>query len=216
MSIGSNGETARTERKALSKEDDAKLIFGVAFSLRKLVQQLAGEENRYVSKVWYFGHHWLSLQLSSFISYRTGEYKLHYYETPTRMKFVMLTDTKTNNLRIALHQIWANLYVEYVVKNPLSPSEHQGGVGVANELFEQGLERFVVCAETVDYRMLLSDDTTGHCVGIIPKKSHFEHVSCRLVKFIKLASCISNTAVQSIALHGSRSRSSTIGPRFRT
>jgi hypothetical protein len=84
------------------------------------------------------------LTFSSFISYRTGEYKLHYYETPTRMKFVMLTDTRTNNLRIALHQIWANLYVEYVVKNPLSPFEHKGGVGVANELFEQGLERFVV------------------------------------------------------------------------
>jgi len=65
------------------------------------------------------------------MSYRTAEYKLHYYETPTKLKFVMLTDTKTNNLRIALHQIWANLYVEYVVKNPLSP-------------FEQGLERFVV------------------------------------------------------------------------
>jgi trafficking protein particle complex subunit 1 len=60
------------------------------------------------------------------------------------MKFVMLTDTKTNNLRVALHQIWANLFVEYVVKNPLSPIEHRGGVGVANELFEQALERFVV------------------------------------------------------------------------
>ena len=60
------------------------------------------------------------------------------------MKFVMLTDTKTTNLRIALHQIWANLYVEYVVKNPLSPVEHPGGVGVANELFEQSLQRFIV------------------------------------------------------------------------
>lgn len=82
---------------------------------------------------------------TSFISYRTAEYKLHYYETPTKMKFVMVTDTKTNNLRVALHQIWANLFVEYVVKNPLSPIEHSGGVGVANELFEQALERFVVC-----------------------------------------------------------------------
>lgn len=58
----------------------------------------------------------------------------------------MVTDTKTNNLRVALHQIWANLFVEYVVKNPLSPIEHTGGVGVANELFEQALERFVVCS----------------------------------------------------------------------
>ncbi|KAF2404639.1 putative TRAPP complex subunit [Trichodelitschia bisporula] len=122
--IANSGEPAPPQRKGLSREDDAKLIFGAIFSLRKLVQRLGGEDNH-------------------FLSYRTGEYKLHYYETPTRMKFVMVTDTKSNNLRVALHQIWANLYVEYVVKNPLSPIEHAGGVGVANELFEQGLERFV-------------------------------------------------------------------------
>ncbi|KAF1983358.1 snare-like protein [Aulographum hederae CBS 113979] len=122
--ITSNGESTAGGRRVLSKEDDAKLIFGTIFSLRNLAQRLGGEEN-------------------NFISYRTNEYKLHYYETPTRIKFVMVTDTKMNNLRVALHQIWANLYVEYVVKNPLSPQEHAGGVGVANELFEEGLERFV-------------------------------------------------------------------------
>ena len=80
-----------------------------------------------------------------FISYRTGEYKLHYYETPTSLKFVMLTDVRTSdNLRVVLHQIWANLYVEYVVRNPLSPIEHPKGLGVNNELFEMGLDRFVV------------------------------------------------------------------------
>jgi trafficking protein particle complex subunit 1 len=34
--------------------------------------------------------------------------------------------------------------VEYVVKNPLSPVEHPGGVGVNNELFEAALGQFVV------------------------------------------------------------------------
>ena len=122
----------------------------------------------------------------SFISYRTGHYKLHYYETPTSLKFVMVTDTKTNNLRIVLHQIYVGLYVEYgelgvvylllnllryenlewigarkvrgtlpldmranareilVVKNPLSPVEHPGGVGVNCEMFNLGLEQFIV------------------------------------------------------------------------
>lgn len=31
-----------------------------------------------------------------------------------------------------------------MVKNPLSPVEHPGGVGVNNELFEESLEQFVV------------------------------------------------------------------------
>lgn len=49
----------------------------------------------------------------SFISYRTGQYKLHYYETPTSIKFVMLTDTQSLNMRNVLHQIYVNLYVEF-------------------------------------------------------------------------------------------------------
>jgi hypothetical protein len=49
----------------------------------------------------------------SFISFRTGQYKLHYYETPTSIKFVMLTDTQTLNMRNVLHQIYVNLYVEF-------------------------------------------------------------------------------------------------------
>lgn len=79
----------------------------------------------------------------------------------------MLTDLKSPSMRIALQQIYVNLYVEYgrflpytatcsrfrrsngggtaiVVKNPLSPIEHPGGVGVNNELFEESLEQFVV------------------------------------------------------------------------
>ena len=56
----------------------------------------------------------------------------------------MLTDTKSGSMRIALHQIYVNIYVEYVVKNPLSPIEHPGGLGVNNELFEITLEQFVV------------------------------------------------------------------------
>lgn len=36
-----------------------------------------------------------------------------------------------------------------VVKNPLSPVEHPGGEGVANELFELGLESFIVSYPTV-------------------------------------------------------------------
>ena len=49
----------------------------------------------------------------SFISYRTGQYKLHYYESPTSIKFVMLTDTQTLNMRNVLHQIYVNLYIEF-------------------------------------------------------------------------------------------------------
>ncbi|KUL88100.1 hypothetical protein ZTR_04052 [Talaromyces verruculosus] len=119
---GNNAGPGGTSRSA---DDDAKLIFGTVFSLRNMVRKLGGEDD-------------------SFISYRTSQYQLHFYETPTNIKFVMLTDLKSPSMRIALQQIYVNLYVEYVVKNPLSPVEHPGGVGVNNELFEESLEQFVV------------------------------------------------------------------------
>ncbi|EAS30738.3 TRAPP complex subunit [Coccidioides immitis RS] len=120
----SNGVSKSAPGGPLSAEDDAKLIFGTVFSLRNMVRKLGGDDD-------------------NFLCYRTSQYKLHYYETPTNIKFVMLTDIKASNMRLALHQIYVNLYVEYVVKNPLSPVEHPGGIGVNNELFEESLEQFV-------------------------------------------------------------------------
>ncbi|RMY87109.1 hypothetical protein D0862_10774, partial [Hortaea werneckii] len=69
-----HGDVPASTKKAMKDRDDAKLIFGTLFSLRRMVRQLGGEED-------------------AFLSYRTGEYKLHYFETPTQLKFVLLTDT---------------------------------------------------------------------------------------------------------------------------
>ncbi|CCE30896.1 related to multiple myeloma protein 2 [Claviceps purpurea 20.1] len=108
----------------ITRSDDTKLIFGTVFSLRNMARKLGGEDD-------------------AFISYRTGQYKLHYYETPANLRFALLTDTQSPSMRNVLHQIYINLWVEYVVKNPLAPVEHKGGEGVTNELFELGLDQFV-------------------------------------------------------------------------
>lgn len=77
-----------------STADDAKLIFGTVFSLRHMVRKLGGDDD-------------------AFVSFRTGQYKLHYYETPANLRFVMLTDTQQPSMRNVLHQIFINLWVEY-------------------------------------------------------------------------------------------------------
>lgn len=143
-----NSQTSYTNgtvqsRATLSAEDDAKLIFGTIYSLRNMVRKLGGEDDRLKIiplKNW----RQTLTSTNSFLSYRTSQYKLHYYETPTNTKFVMLTDIKSGSMRLALQQIYVNCYVEYVVKNPLSPVEHPGGLGVNNELFEASLGQFVV------------------------------------------------------------------------
>ncbi|KAL2270377.1 hypothetical protein VTJ83DRAFT_2561 [Remersonia thermophila] len=122
---GTSGRrSAPTASASSAADNDAKLIFGTVFSLRNMVRKLGGEDD-------------------AFVSYRTANYKLHYYETASNLRLVMLTDTATLSMRNVLHQIYINLWVEYVVKNPLSPVEHKGGAGVRNELFELGLEQFI-------------------------------------------------------------------------
>ena len=74
--------------------DDAKLIFGTVFSLRNMVRKLGGDDD-------------------AFISYRTAQYKLHYYETPTNLRFALLTEPGALSMRNVLHQIYINLWVEY-------------------------------------------------------------------------------------------------------
>lgn len=117
-------KAAAAKTKSTRAQNDAKLIFGTVFSLRNMVRKLGGPDD-------------------AFISYRTGQYRMHYYETPTNLRFVLLTDTATMSMRNVLHQIYINLWVEYVVKNPLAPVEHKGGAGITNELFEMGLDQFI-------------------------------------------------------------------------
>ncbi|KAI1131479.1 snare-like protein [Nemania abortiva] len=116
--------TAPTKPRRNKGADDAKLIFGTVFSLRNMVRKLGGEDD-------------------AFICFRTAQYKLHYYETPTNLRFALLTEPGALSMRNVLHQIYINLWVEYVVKNPLAPVEHKGGEGVRNEMFELGLDKFI-------------------------------------------------------------------------
>ena len=79
-------------------------------------------------------------------------------------------------MRTVLYQIWATLYVEYVVKSPLSPIEHPDGIGVANELFEGGLERFIVSrAVAVSPSLSRAELSTQALRQPIPLSSTFPH-----------------------------------------
>ncbi|KAK9459064.1 Longin-like domain-containing protein [Lipomyces oligophaga] len=114
----------KRSNEPLAVDDEVKLVFGVVFSLRNIVSKLSGEKE-------------------AFFTYKTSKYRLHFFETLTNLRFVMITDLSVEGVRPILEQIYAGLFVEYVVKNPLSPPEHIGGEGVNNELFSLGLDRFL-------------------------------------------------------------------------
>ncbi|KAG4103570.1 putative trafficking protein particle complex subunit [Neocallimastix lanati (nom. inval.)] len=118
-------------------EEEAKLVYGVVYSLRNLCRKLStingtpeknekGEENEEDER--------------GFLSYKTNSYKLHYYETASGLKFVVCTDHRTPNLQDMLHQVYRDIYVEYVIKNPLYHSDNDY---INNELFKTKLHEFI-------------------------------------------------------------------------
>lgn len=95
--VGSGGQQQQQVAVApvsAGNSDDAKLVFGTIFSLRNMARKLGGEDD-------------------AFISFRTAQYKLHFYETPANLRFVLITDTMSASMRNVLHQIYINLWVEY-------------------------------------------------------------------------------------------------------
>ena len=49
-----------------------------------------------------YSHHGL-------LSFRTSQYKLNFYETPTGLKFVLNTDLSVGNIRDVLQQIYSQV-----------------------------------------------------------------------------------------------------------
>ncbi|KAI8818120.1 Sybindin-like protein [Fimicolochytrium jonesii] len=113
----------------MSLEEEAKLVYGVVFSLKNLVNRLSAKAGS-----------------EGFLSYRTSTYKLHYFETPTGLKFVLNTDPTLDSaaMKETLRTIYAQIYVEYVTRNPLAEALRAQGVEpVQSELFKGHLGRFI-------------------------------------------------------------------------
>ena len=108
----------------LAREETAKLVYGVVFSLRNLVNKLSPKPSS-----------------DAFKAYRTPDYKLHYFETASGLKFVMNTDpmVDTEYMKQVLRGLYADVYVETVAKNPLVAPQDP----ISNQLFRVALENYV-------------------------------------------------------------------------
>lgn len=74
-----------------------------------------------------------------FLNYRTNKYTLNYLETPSGLKFVMNTDNQAHGVRDLLKKLYNQVYVEYVVKNPLCVLTEP----IKSELFKVKLDAFI-------------------------------------------------------------------------
>lgn len=104
--------------------DDRKNMFGMLFALRNFSIKLSPDAERGVPTF-----------------FVTDVYALHYFESPTGLRFVLTTsnDFKGVDVSNCLREIYDSVYVEYVVKNPL----YKRGSEIKSELFLTKLGDYV-------------------------------------------------------------------------
>ncbi|KAH8363054.1 trafficking protein particle complex subunit 1 [Drosophila takahashii] len=115
-------EWNRTKKSGITREEEAKLTYGMLFSIKSFVSKISPHDPR-----------------EGFLYYKTNRYALHYLETPSGLKFVLNTDTTAINVKELLQQLYAKVWVEFVVRDPLWTP----GTVVTSELFQSKLDEFV-------------------------------------------------------------------------
>ncbi|KAK3870408.1 hypothetical protein Pcinc_012679 [Petrolisthes cinctipes] len=106
----------------MTKDEEAKLMYGMIFSMKSFVTKVSPVDLR-----------------EGYMSYATNKYCLNLYETPSKLKFVLNTDTHAQGIKELLHQLYTQVYVEYVVFNPLCPLNKP----IESELFATKLDEVV-------------------------------------------------------------------------
>lgn len=98
-----------------SLEDDQKQIFGLFWTLNNFATTLNPKDSDKLPlgtprKI---GHG------CQFRSFRTNNYKLHFFEAPSGIKVVLNTSPEVGDLRNVTNYIYEEIYVGTVLKNPL-------------------------------------------------------------------------------------------------
>eukprot|EP00055_Hartaetosiga_balthica_P012573 m.61622 g.61622 ORF g.61622 m.61622 type:complete len:141 (-) comp7995_c1_seq2:180-602(-) len=116
-------EWKRPTRKISEDEAEAnrKMLYGLLFSLKRFAERLSPNDEK------------------TFHSYKTGTYKLHCFETVSGMKFVLCTDKGVGNITKDLQQLFAEVYVPYVVKSPIAELNEV----INSSIFDQKLDAFI-------------------------------------------------------------------------
>jgi len=96
-------EEWNVNRKDVNLRENTRNLYGLLFELKRFVIKTS-----------------LNGEAPEYFSYTTNKYKLHCYETATGKRFIVTTDPKVGSLHSELKEVYSTIYVENVVRNPLS------------------------------------------------------------------------------------------------
>lgn len=111
-------------KKVDDSSDDQKNMFGMLFALRNFSMKLSPNPDAGTPRV-----------------FVTDVYALHYFETLSGLRFVLTTSSDFRAVNITKHlaEIYSEVYVQYVVKNPL----YVRGTQIKSDLFTTKLDAYV-------------------------------------------------------------------------
>ncbi|KAI8111434.1 hypothetical protein M9435_003935 [Picochlorum sp. BPE23] len=117
-------------------QEEFKLLFGLVWSLKALSATIdpSREEKRQMGTPLRIGDG------CSFSSFCSDTYKLHFHETVSGMKFILMTAPHVGDLVDCMQHLYSGLFVEHVVKNP----EYVPGKPFLFENFTLALNKYMM------------------------------------------------------------------------
>lgn len=116
--------------------EEQKLMFGLVFMLKQFSQKLSPKQP-------YDGilsfRCFTRVRCDGFQSFSTSSYKLHHIETPSGYRFLITSDVSTGDLREVLKKIYAELFVDLVLKNP----GYSLGSDFKSDAFAAAVDKFI-------------------------------------------------------------------------
>ena len=109
-------------------EEDTKLVFGLLFALKEFAQKLAPPNSRE----------------NDVQCFSTSSFMLHTFDTPSGYRFVLNTTLQVSTaantyVPACLRHIYTEIFVKYVIKNPLYRMNKE----IRCPLFEASLEQYI-------------------------------------------------------------------------
>ncbi|ODV86472.1 hypothetical protein CANARDRAFT_22363 [[Candida] arabinofermentans NRRL YB-2248] len=127
---------------AINDNNVSKLLFGTLFSLRKISISLTSAPASETTDDEVFSSHTSLNKFNELKSFQTLNYKVHFYETLTGLKFLVVTDPTIRDLQLELRNIYENHYLNYVVRNQLCQVEFKEHEVISNDKFIQSVDAF--------------------------------------------------------------------------
>lgn len=112
-SVNPTSSTSTTQGKVdgqINKNNDAdnsKLLFGILYSLKTIATKLVSDDSA----------------PNELKQLTIGQFRIHFWESLTRFKFVIITDLQVQSLQHELWQLYSHFFIKYVVENALLPVE---------------------------------------------------------------------------------------------